>query len=72
MCGPSTVVLLVFLWAFLLTLGAALIFHPYLGSAITTDIGPTPTDFVSALFVAGNSMSIVGSSGFSPRTSAFR
>src|SRR4051812_22105915 len=72
MCGPATLVLMVFIWAVLLTTAAALIIEPYLGSAITTDIGPTPTGFVSALFTAGISMSIVGTSGFMPRTSTFR
>jgi hypothetical protein len=72
LCGPAVVVSLIFFWAFLFTLGAALILHPFLGSGITADNGPTPRDFVTALFVAGNSMSIVGSSGFSPRTSGLR
>ncbi len=72
LCGPAIVVSLIWWWAFLLTLGAALIFHPYLGSAIATSNGATPTDFVSAMYAAANSMSIVGSSGFSPRTSTFR
>jgi hypothetical protein len=72
LCGPAVVVSLISWWALLLTLGAALIFHPYLGSAIVTSSGPTPTDFVSATYAAANSMSIVGSSGFSPQTSAFR
>ena len=71
-CGPAVVVSLVFFWAFLLTLAAALIFHPFLGSEITAENGATPRDFVTALFVAANSMSIVGSSGFSPRTSGLR
>lgn len=71
-CGPGVVVSLVFFWAFVLTLGAALIFHPFLGSGITAENGPTPEGFVTALFVAANSMSIVGSSGFSPRTSGLR
>jgi len=72
LCGPAVVVSLVVFWALLLTLGAALVFHPFLGSKITADNGPTPRDFVTALFVAANSMSIVGSSGFSPRTSGMR
>jgi len=72
LCGPAIVVSLISWWALLLTVGAALIFHPYLGSAITTSSGPTPTDFASATYAAANSMSIVGSSGFSPQTSTFR
>lgn len=72
LCGPAIVVSLIWWWALLLTLGAALIFHPYLGSAIATSNGSTPTDFVSAMYAAAISMSIVGSSGFSPKTSTFR
>jgi hypothetical protein len=72
LCGPVIVVSLIWWWALLLTSGAALIFHPYLGSAIAVSDGPTPTDFVSAMYAAANSMSIVGSSGFSPQTSTFR
>ena len=72
LCGPAIVVSLIWWWALLLTLGAALIFHSYLGSAIAISDGSTPTDFVSAMYAAANSMSIVGSSGFSPQTSTFR
>jgi hypothetical protein len=50
----------------------ALIIHPALGWAVTASSGPTPTDFVSALYAAGGSMSIVGGSNFSPQTGAFR
>jgi len=70
--GPLLVISILFLWVALLTVGGALIFHPYLGGGIRTDNGPTPSGFVAALFAAGISMSIVGSSGFSPATSAFR
>ncbi len=72
MCGPVVVISLVFLWAAVLTLGSALIFHPFLGTAVTSGSGRTPTDFVAALFAAGNSLSIVGSGGFSPNTTGFR
>jgi hypothetical protein len=72
LCGPAIVVSLISWWALLLKLGAALIIHPYLGSAVAISDGSTPTDFVSAMYAAANSMSIVGSSGFSPQTSTFR
>jgi hypothetical protein len=72
LCGPVIVLSLISWWALLLTAGAALIFHPYLGSAIAVSNGPTPTDFISAIYAAANSMSIVGSSGFSPQNSTFR
>jgi len=71
-CGPAVLVLLVTAWSLGLTLGAALVIHPALGSGIRTAGGETPTDFVAALEAAGNSLSVVGSGGFSPRTTAYR
>jgi hypothetical protein len=71
-CGPVILVSLVFVWVAGLTLGNALLFHPVLGSAIHSSNGETPTDFVSALYAGGNSISIVGSGGFSPSVSRYR
>ena len=71
-CGPTILVLLVLVWALVLTLGGAMILHPQLGRAIQADSGATPTDFVTAMYVAANSMSIVGSSGFSPKSEGTR
>src|SRR4051812_27737263 len=71
-CGPVIVVSLIFVWIAGLTLGNALLFHPVLGSAIQSSSGKTPTDFVSALYAGGSSISIVGSGGFSPSVSRYR
>jgi hypothetical protein len=71
-CGPIVVVLLVLMWDFGLTLGAALVIHPALGSAVANSSGSTPTDFITALQAGGNSTSIVGSGDLSPQTSTFR
>lgn len=71
-CGPVILILLVFTWIAGLTLGNALLFHPVLGSAIQSSSGKTPTDFVSALYAGGSSISIVGSGGFSPQVSRYR
>ena len=68
-CGPAVLVLLVAAWALALTLGAALVMHPLLGTAITAQNGETPTDFVAAMYAGGSSMAIVGSGDFAPRTS---
>jgi hypothetical protein len=68
-CGPAILVLLVAAWALALTLRAALVMHPLLGSAITAQSGETPTDFVTAMYAGGSSMAIVGSSDFAPQTS---
>ncbi len=71
-CGPTILVALVVMWTFLLMLGTGLIMHPYLGTSVRTSSGPTPTDFVSALYSGGISVSIIGSSNFVPETVAFR
>lgn len=70
-CGPVILVLLVAIWDFGLSLGAALVIHPALGVSIVNSSGATPTDFITALQAGGNSKSIVGSGDFSPQTSAF-
>jgi hypothetical protein len=71
-CGPVILVLLVFVWTAGLTLGNGLLFHPVLGTDIQSSSGKTPTDFVSALYAGGTSISIVGSGGFSPQTPRYR
>lgn len=70
--GPVIVVLLIGFWAFALTIGAALVIQPELGIAIRPSTGSASTDFVTALLVAGNSLSIVGGGDYSPHTSATR
>ncbi|MFN3435641.1 MAG: ion channel [Sphingomonas sp.] len=59
-------------WALGLTIGSALIVRPELGTAIRPSSGATPTDFVTALLVAGNSLSIVGGGDYAPHTAATR
>src|SRR3982751_3875373 len=71
-CGPVIVVALVVTWALGLTLGTALIIHPVLGTAVRAHRGPTATDFLTAMYVGGSSVSIVGGSNFSPQTGAFK
>ncbi len=71
-CGPIILILVLLVWAFVLTLGTALIIYPKLGSSVITSNGPTPTDFITALYAAGSSIAIVGAGGLVPRTSAFR
>jgi hypothetical protein len=68
-CGPMIVVSLLLTWSILLAVGAALIVQPQLGTSITNSNQETPTDFVTALYVAGSSLSIVGGSNFGPQSS---
>jgi hypothetical protein len=67
-CGPFIVVALLLTWSILLALGAALIVHPQLGTSITNSNQNTATDFVTAIYVAGSSLSIVGGSSFAPQS----
>lgn len=72
LAGPLIVVLLIGFWALGLTLGAALVIQPELGTAIRPSSTGTPTDFVTALLVAGNSLSIVGGGEDTPHTTFTR
>jgi hypothetical protein len=66
------VISLIAFWALGLDVGAALLIRPELGGAIRPSSGDTPTDFVTALLVAGNSLSIVGGGDYSPHTAGTR
>lgn len=70
--GPTILLCLLGIWAIGLALGAALILHPALGTAIQSGSGQTPHDFVTALFAAGSSLSIVGSGNFSPTSNSYK
>ena len=71
-CGPAQLVVLVLVWGALLALGAGLMIHPGLGTGVRSSSGTTDTDFVTALFVGGSSMSIVGASDYAPTTAGYK
>lgn len=71
-CGPLLLVLIVVAWALLLACGSALIIHPSLGTGVRATTGTTPTDFLTAVYAAGTSLSVIGSSDLSPRSGGFR
>src|SRR5215208_4321513 len=70
--GPIILVMVLGSWALLLSVAAALIIHPNLGTGIVTNHGETPTDFVTALYVGGSSLSFIGASDFTPQNGFFR
>ncbi len=71
--GPIILLAVLTSWALLMCLSTALIVHPYLGTGVVFDNGKTPTDFVTAMYVGGNSLSFIGGAGdFSPMTPVFR
>ena len=71
-CGPVILIVYVLLWALGLTLGAGLIIHPALGTAVRASSGETPADFMTALYAGGSSMAIGGASDFKPGTDSYR
>lgn len=70
--GPLIMVSLIAFWSLGLTIGAALLIQPELGTSIKPSSGDTPTDFATAMLVAGNSLSIVGGGDYSPHTTGTR
>jgi hypothetical protein len=72
LAGPLIVVSLIGFWALGLAAAAALVIQPELGTSIRPSSGDTPTDFITALLVAGNSLSIVGGGDYAPHTSGTR
>ena len=71
-CGPIVISALVLAWAVLLTVGSALMIHPALGTGVVASHGPTPADFVTAMYAGGGSIAVVKASDFAPTTDAFR
>jgi hypothetical protein len=70
--APVIVLTVLAVWTTLLMLGAGLVIHPHLGTAVTNSPGPTKTDFMTAFYAAGNSITLVGSGTFSPQTPVFK
>lgn len=70
--APVMVLTVLAVWIMLLMLGAALVIQPNLGTAVTSGTGPTRTDFMTALYAAGNSITLVGSGNFAVQTPAFK
>jgi cell shape-determining protein MreD len=72
MAAPVAVLAMLAFWAAMLTVGAAMIAQPELGVGLRRTMGETPTDFVSALYAAGSTLSIVSNSDFVPQTPVLR
>jgi hypothetical protein len=70
--GPAQLGALVLMWGVLLALGAGLVLHPAPGTRVTSSSGFSDTDFVTALFVWGSSMSLVGASDYGPTSPGYK
>ncbi|WP_339376152.1 potassium channel family protein [Calothrix sp. NIES-2098] len=64
--GPMLMILTVIVWLCLLICGFALIIWPELGSAIQSSDGWTETDFVTALYYSGFSLTTLGTGDLIP------
>jgi hypothetical protein len=71
-CGPTILVLLVSTWVLGLMIGSAMIIYPKLGTSLRANSGQTSTTFPTAIYVAGDSLTTVGTSDISPQTGFFR
>jgi hypothetical protein len=69
--GPVLIIVQVLCWATLLLMGVALMAWPQLGTGITaTGPNPTDTDFASAIYYAGFTLTTLGVGDLVPRTPA--
>lgn len=71
-CGPLVLLLIATMWICCLVIGFALILWPALGTGVRGAQGPTPTDFLAAITLSGNSLTTVGTSELIPVTGFYR
>ncbi|MDB9526689.1 potassium channel family protein [Oscillatoria sp. CS-180] len=71
-CGPSLLVVIVIVWVCAFTLGFALIIWPALGVGIQASQGETPTDFQTALYYSGYTLTTLGVGDLVPKNSFWR
>lgn len=71
-CGPTLVVALLAAWAGSLVVGSAMIVHPALGGPIRAASSEAGRDFVTALSIAGGTISSVGSAPFVAETAPYK
>jgi hypothetical protein len=70
--GSTVVVMIVVVWVLLLILGFALINWTGLGTTIRASQGQTPTDFITALYYSGYSLTTLGTGDLVPQTGISR
>lgn len=71
-CGPTLLILIVSVWVCSLLLGFALLIWPALGSGIQASQGKTPTDFSTALYYSGFSLTTLGVGDLVPKTNLWK
>lgn len=71
-CGPAIMLITLALWVFLFIVGFALMVWPQLGDQVKASNGPTPTDFLTAVYYSGYSFSTLGTGDIVPQNDFFR
>lgn len=71
-CGPTLIVLIPLTWVGLLLVGFALISWPALGDQIHRTGGTTPTDFYTAIYYSGYTLSTLGYGDIVPDSGFYR
>lgn len=71
-CGPTLLILVVTFWICCLTLGFSLLFWPALGNGIQASQGETPTDFATAVYYSGFTVTTLGVGDLVPKTAIWR
>lgn len=70
--GPTIIIAIVVTWVLLLLIGFALVFWSSLGSAVQASEGATPTDFITALYFSGYSLTTLGVGDIVPKTNIYK
>lgn len=71
-CGPILVVLIAVIWVCTFALGFALLFWPALGQGIQASQGKTPTDFATAFYYSGFTLTTLGVGDLVAKTGFWR
>lgn len=71
-CGPTLLVLTATLWVVTFAIGFALLIWPTLGTGIQASQGKTPTDFATALYYSGFTLTTLGVGDLVPTTDFWR
>lgn len=71
-CGPTLLIVIVVAWVCSFTVGFALLIWPALGSGIQASQGKTPTDFATALYYSGYTLTTLGVGDLVPKTNFWR
>ncbi len=71
-CGPTLLVAITSFWVCLFTFGFSLLIWPTLGSGIQASQGKTPTDFATALYYSGFTLTTLGVGDLVPKTAFWR